>query len=298
MQPPVAIVLVNYRCTEDTLRCAASLESLTYPNVRLVVVENASGDGSLERLRAGLPRGVTLIAAETNAGYTGGNNLGIAHALAAGAAFVHVLNPDTVVHDPDYLTKLVAHLRAHPRVGAVGPKVYLREVGRVQNTRGRFPWLWRRVADRFHKRRAEADSPAQVETLNGVCVLIRRHCLEQVGGYDERLFAYVDEAEWAARAAAAGWTLHHLPVESIVHLQREDGYGFGGRTDYLLKRNVVYFLLKNRRYLQAAGYTAFALTLSVLRSLRRREFRWCRRLTTTYAGLWTGRWNRVMGHPG
>lgn len=162
VQPMVGIVIVNYRTPDMTIECCKSLRRLNYDNLRIIVVDNASGDDSAEKFRMHLPD-CHLVVATENGGYTAGNNLGIEHALALGAEYVHVLNPDTLLLNPDYLAALVQHLQENPDVGAVGPRVYLRSVDRVQNTVLRFPWLWRRMVDWCRsrvstiKRRSNAD---------------------------------------------------------------------------------------------------------------------------------------------
>lgn len=329
--PKVAIVVVNYRTADLTIDCVRSLQNLRYDELDIIVVENCSGDDSAVRFlqefppltrggRGGdrAPRGVTypqqlrhvtLLVAAENGGYTAGNNLGIEHALASGANFILVLNPDTVVINPDFLTTLVGHMVENPNVGAVGPRVFLRESGNVQNTVLRFPWVWRRIADWFrHCLRKPAPRsgalPIAAEVLNGVCVLLRADCLREVGLFDERTFAYIEDVEWSYRAQRAGYSRQYLPVDSIIHLQKDTGYERGGTVDFLLKRNTLYFLLKTHHRLQAIVYTLCTLTLagmmiakSTFSGRAAKNARFARRLARAYAGLWLGRTDSVMGFP-
>lgn len=308
-RPLVAIVIVNYKTPELTIDCCRSLRRLNYPNFEIIVVDNASGDGSAEMFRDKLDD-CHVVVAEENGGYTAGNNLGIRIALDRGADYVHVLNPDTVVLNPDYLAALVNHLEAHPEVGAVGPRVYLRSPDNVQNTVLRFPWLWRRAADWCRSRfttigRRSGSHVVDAEVLNGVCVLFRRSTLEEVGLFDERTFAYIEDVEWAYRAHQLDWKRQYVPVDSILHLQKPTGYERGGNVDFLLKRNTLYFLLRTRHWLQAAGYTASTLLMAFAFSLTQRRRRgdgagmrrWTRRLLRSYVALWRGRWEGGMGRP-
>lgn len=307
-RPTVAIVVVNYRTPSDTLRCCASLERLRYPSWFLIVVDNASGDGSADILRRALGERV-VFEAPGNGGYTAGNNLGINIALARGAQFVHVLNPDVTVHNPDYLDELVDFLEQSPDFGAVGPKVYLRSVSVHQNTVLRFPWVARRVKDwarsRLGSKRAPIDHPVEAEALNGVCVLFRAACLRDVGLFDEATFAYIEDLDWAYRAKAMGWRCAYRPIPSIVHHQAPRGYERGGRVDFLLKRNTLYFLLKSGRWLQGAAYAvatlalAWGLAMSRLPCWRdwREGRRFATRLASTYAALFSSRGAEVMGPP-
>lgn len=306
--PLTAIVVVNYKTPDVTIECCRSLRRLNYPNFEVIVVDNASGDGSAELLRDKLPH-CHHVVAEENGGYTAGNNLGIRLALDLGAEFVHIVNPDTLLLNPDYLSALVNHMHAYPDVGAVGPRVYLRTVEQVQNTVLRFPWLWRRVVDWCRSRvtnigRRSGSEVVDAEVLNGVCVLFRRSCLEQVGLFDERTFAYIEDVEWSYRAERLDWKRQYLPVDSILHLQKPDGYERGSKVDFLLKRNTLYFLLRSRHWLQAAGYTVstllLALGLSIQQRVRRQDnsiMRWTVQLLRSYCSLWLGRWDQTMGKP-
>jgi GT2 family glycosyltransferase len=206
------------------------------------------------------------------------------------------------VANPDFIAALAARLAAAPEVGAVGPRVFLREAGRVQNTVLRFPWLWRRAVDWFRVRLfgmplRSGSEPRTAEALNGVCVLFRGECLRKVGLFDERTFAYLEDIDWAYRAEQLGWRREYLPVDSVVHLQKETGYEPGGTVDYLLKRNTLYFLLKTRRLAQAAGYSAATLGLAAARRVRGGPREWPGRLARAYWQLWTGRATACMGRP-
>lgn len=301
--PRIAVVVVNYRTAEQTIACVQSLHGLHYSPFEIIVVDNDSRDGSAERFERELSSTRTLRAAG-NGGYTAGNNLGIAEALLSGAEYVMVVNPDTVVANPDFLAPLVRYAETNPNVGAIGPRVFLRSPDQVQNTVLRFPWLHRRIIDAAVHRLAgrplrSGAVPRQVEVLNGVCVLFRADALRDVGLFDARTFAYIEDVDWAWRACRRGWSCVYLPVDSIVHEQKVSGYERGGNVEFLLKRNTLYFLLKTRRYLQAAGYSTATLLLAVTRSLRgkRDDLGWLQRIVTAHAKLWTGRWDAAMGPP-
>lgn len=302
----VAVVIVNYRSADQTIACVRSLESLTGARPRVIVVDNHSGDGSAEILERTLPN-VEVIASRENGGYTAGNNLGIESALAQGAEFVLVLNPDTVVINPDFLRQLTQFLTDHPRVGAVGPRVYLRARNRVQNTVLVFPWLHRRFAGvlsrLFPTRRRPIRSgavPRPAEVLNGVCVLFRSQALRDIGLFDERTFAYIEDVDWAYRADQLGWQRWYLPVDAILHEQKETGYERCSTVEYLLKRNTLYFLLKTRHPVQAIVYSISTLALGAWSAISNgnKGYRWWTKLARSYARLWLGRWDDAMGDVG
>jgi GT2 family glycosyltransferase len=302
--PSVCIVIVNYRTPEQTMVCVRSLASQTYQRLSIIVVDNDSRDGSDLFLQAELPD-IEVIRSPHNGGYTSGNNLGIETALASGADYVLVLNPDTRALNNSFVTDLVEFAESQPLAAAVGPRVHLREMGNVQNTVLEFPWVTRRiqgVCKRLIGRSTPARSgsqPRQAEVLNGVCVLFKAEALFDVGLFDERTFAYIEDVDWGYRAFDRGWNLWYTPIDAIVHEQKETGYHRGSSVDFLLKRNTLYFLLKHRRPLQAAAYTLMTLSLAVghLCTHKLADRRWLTRLTRAYRGLWLGHWDNVMGRP-
>jgi GT2 family glycosyltransferase len=162
--------------------------------------------------------------------------------------------------------------------------------------------VWRRAVDWVKIRligspMRSRDQALDAEVLNGVCVLFRASALKEVGLFDERTFAYIEDVDWAFRAERKGWKRSYLPIDSVVHLQKESGYERGGTVDYLLKRNTLYFLMKSQRWIQAAGYTAATMAMATLQSAKSGSLAWSRRLGSAYLALWTARWNAVMGRP-
>lgn len=308
--PAVAIVVVNYRSTDDTLVCVESLFGLDYPHLTIVVVDNASDDGSVQRFQsawAGDCR-VKVLTAAVNRGYTGGNNIGLRWAVEHGFPFVHVLNPDTTVLAHDYLRQLVRFALMNPEMGAIGPRVHFRRAGVIQNTVLVYPWLSRRLYGRLAaclgwSLRRSGDNMVLAETLNGVCVLFRTDALRATGYFDERLFAYIEDHDWSLRARAKGWLSAYLPVDAIVHHQQPGRYGRLGNVDYLLKRNTLFLLLRTGRRFQAAIYSVATLVIGLLAAMRHGSrgrttsiAAW-RKLAATYVAIWTGQESAVMGRP-
>src|SRR3990172_1401868 len=119
--PLVYIVVVNWNGWEHTVRCLDSLRLLDHPTHRVIVVDNGSTDGSLERIRAFDPD-IELIESTKNLGFAGGSNIGIRLALERGADYLWVLNNDIVV-EPDTLSALVSVARSRPGIGVIGAAV-------------------------------------------------------------------------------------------------------------------------------------------------------------------------------
>lgn len=281
--------------------CLESLRTLTYPNYQVVVVDNGSQDGIEAMVCAEFPS-FTFIQTGANLGYTGGNNRGIEDALECGADYILILNPDTVVINPQFLDEMVAYTEAHPEVGIAGPRVFLRERDTVQNTVLFPPGLWRNIANwvqyRIDPKSLEfsGDQVVEAETLNGVCLLIRAACLREIGLFDENIFMYIEDAEMDYRAHRAGWRVQYLPIDSVIHQQKQEGYQMTGLVSFLLKRNSVYYLDKIGKRFDAWGYAIISLALLFIRGVLtfNREgildyTRFCRRLATAYWQVLSGR---------
>jgi len=268
--PPLGVVIVHYKQPEMLVRCVESLRSCDYPALRIIVVDSASEPASLERLQSRLP-GVEWIARSDNVGYTGGNNLGLARAMESGCERILLLNADTECIAPDFLRRLARFLERNPRVALAGPRVYLRGRGEVQNTILRYPSLYRNVLDWAGYRlfpgryQRSGDRVRVAEMLNGVCVMLRAEAVRQVGAFDPRFFMYVEDADLGWRLRRAGWQVAYVPVDSIIHHQKDEGYDLYGEVSLLIRRNAVYFLRKHGRRAQARGLAALNLLLAVVR---------------------------------
>ena len=192
----------------------------------VIVVDNASSDGSAAMVVAEFPW-VRLVANPDNRGFTAGNNQGLA--LSQGR-YVLFLNPDTEVIG-DALITMLAYMKAHPAVGAVGPLLRYAD-GSLQSSRRRFPtfgtalfestplaWHWPdnpwarryRIADR------PDDEIQEVDWVVGAALLVRRQTLDQVGDFDEGYFMYSEELDLCRRIKAAGWQIVYLPTAQIIH---------------------------------------------------------------------------------
>jgi GT2 family glycosyltransferase len=268
----VGVVIVHYQQPDLLDGCLRSFQQVTTPPLDLIVVDNGGDAAAVERLRAAWPA-VDWIAAETNTGYTGGNNLGIARALEGGCEYVLLVNADTECIEPGFVGRLVRFLELNPDVALAGPRVYLRRRGEIQNTILRYPALFRQLVDWFGYRLFPAGyersggKVRSVEMLNGVCILLRASALRQVGAFDPRYFMYIEDADLALRLRQAGWRLAYVPVDSVIHHQKESGYDLEGEVSLLLRRNAVYFLQKHHRRAQAWGLAAANLLLAVARTV-------------------------------
>jgi GT2 family glycosyltransferase len=229
----LSIVILNYRTPALLLECLAALERhpLTIGSSETWVVDNASGDDSLERVRAGFPT-VHTLANPRNAGFAAGNNAGIAR--CQGRYFL-LLNPDTQVH-AGALDALLRFMDETPDAGAAGGQLIGLD-GEIQDSCREFPNLLAVILrgsplHRFFPRHpslrrylmADWDhrSTRRVDWILGACLIIRRRAWEAVGPLDEGFFMYYEDIDWCYRAGAAGWSVYYTPAAKITHHHRRE----------------------------------------------------------------------------
>jgi GT2 family glycosyltransferase len=217
--PPLLFVIVlNWNLKDDLAECLASLERSTYSSFRVVVVDNASDDGSAEMVQARFPA-VHLIVNERNLGFAGGNNVGLRYALTQGAEYVFLINNDTLAA-PDMLERLVAVAHVGPSPGILGPKIlYHGTEDRVWYLGHRtYDWLPvpRRVAPRLGKCPG-ALAWFDVDYVSGCGMLIRHDVLKDIGLLDERLFMHYEDADFCWRTRQAGYRVVCVPGARMWH---------------------------------------------------------------------------------
>ncbi len=221
----LSIVVVNWNVRDHLRRCLISIFAAGPTGLEVIVVDNASTDGSPDMIRAEFPR-VTLIANRDNRGFPAANNQGLA---AARGRFVMTLNPDTEIVG-EALARLIAYLDAHPGVGALGPQL-LNPDDSIQSSRRRFPtfatalfestWLQGRaprgVLRHYYVDDVAAEVEQEVDWVTGACIVVRREALDAVGGFDESFFMYSEELDWCRRIKSAGWKIVYLPGAQVMH---------------------------------------------------------------------------------
>jgi GT2 family glycosyltransferase len=205
-------VLVNWNNWQDTAECLASLALMYYPNLRVMVVYTGSTNDSVAQLRAAHPWAI-YIENGSNAGFSKACNIGARHPCATSAAFVWLLNNDTIV-PPDTARKLLAAAQANPRAAVVGAVLfYAHEPNRIQAWGGGTVNLW--TGYNMHY-----TSPVALTSnsyLTFASALIRREAYDQLGGLFEGVFMYFEDADFCLRARAANWQLAIASNTAILH---------------------------------------------------------------------------------
>jgi hypothetical protein len=257
-------VVVNWNGGADNLECIHSLLDQGAALERIVFVDNASTDGSLELVRARHPELVTLESA-VNEGYGGGNNRGLAWALEQGFDAMLVVNNDVVL-PPGQLELLVEALERDGSVGLVGPRVLQREdPSRVWAAGGRLTWRQNLTTLRGNGQR---DGPrwqatAEVDYVVGCCLLVRREVLERAGLFDADFFAYTEDVDFGLRAGRAGFRALCVGAARALHrASSSTGGGYNPRRKYMMGVNSIWFLRRWAGPLQWLQFFVFdVLTL-------------------------------------
>ncbi|MEO7555233.1 MAG: glycosyltransferase family 2 protein [Acidimicrobiales bacterium] len=229
----MAVVVVDFNGGDDVVASVDALLATDWPRgrLRVVLVDNASHDGSAARAAALDPSRVQLVTAPVNRGFGAGSMLGIA-TLKPDEAFVALVNPDAFV-GPGWLAPLVEALQADEGLGAACSKLLLASdaVPPIINNAGA---LLR--ADGYgiergfgEPDRGQHDAPGETFGWSGGCALLRRAYLDDVGGLDERLFLYYEDTDLAWRGRLRGWRYAYVPSSVVRHrLGGSTGAGRGG----------------------------------------------------------------------
>ncbi|OLF04666.1 glycosyl transferase [Actinophytocola xinjiangensis] len=272
-RPAVSVIVVNYRGAEDTIACLRALRAdLAYPTelLEIVCVDNDSGDGSAERIRA--ETGVEVIEAGANLGFAGGCNLGARHASGTVLAF---LNNDARPH-PAWVDAAVEVLVTQPAVGAVASKVLDWDGELIDFVDGGLTWF-----GMGYKRHAgqpddgSHDVPRDVLFATGSAMFVRAGVFAELGGFDERFFMFYEDVDLGWRLNLRGWRVRYEPASLTYHrhhasmskVDTEDN----ARELFLLERNALAALYKNLSDATLAKALPAALALAVRRATARGE---------------------------
>jgi N-acetylglucosaminyl-diphospho-decaprenol L-rhamnosyltransferase len=282
------VVIVSYRCEGLLRECLQSLrEHPPSGPLTVHVVDNASGDGTAEMVAREFGE-VRLHASDRNLGFAAGNNRAIREGHAP---YVLVLNPDTRITG-GALDRLLELMDSHPEVGMSGPRLELEDGSFDHAARRSFPTPLsalghftgvgrRRDSGELAAYRAPDVTAGPVDAVNGAFMLIRRAALDQVGGFDEGYWMYMEDLDLSYRFARAGWVTWYEPAVTVIHVKAgTTGPNRSLRLNFAFHYGMYRFYRKHyaaqrSRLLNAAVYCGIAvkLALSAVRSEARRGWR-------------------------
>ena len=273
----VAIIVVNWKLKDDTLRCLKSLEDLDLPDAisrRVIVVDNGSGDGSATCIADAYPES-ELISLSANVGFGAACNKAIRGIMRDGECdYVFLLNNDAFVH-PNVLTELVQAAETHPEAGILGPKIYYQDEPRTiwyAGARKRWGVLAAVDTGRGQIDRGQFGNLREVDYVFGAGMLIRRSVFERIGLFDERFFIYLEDMDFCLRAQAAGFSLLFVPQAHVWHKGSASTAENNGFRKYHFVRSTIHFARKHTAWAlmpYAAAFWVLVLLRFVVMDLTR-----------------------------
>jgi len=297
----VFVIILNWNRKKDTLECVKSCMKLDSNGfeINIVVVDNASEDGSISALRK--VKGIILIENKRNLGFAEGNNVGIKHALKQGGDYILILNNDTVLKK-DLLVQLIKSADFHTGGGSFSPKIYFARGYEFHKSRykksqlGKVIWAaggevdWDNV---YGKNRGvdevdegQYEKTKEVDFGSGACVMYRSEALRKCGLYNARYFTYYEDVELAIRMRRKKWKSYYVPKAVLWHkVSQSSGIG-SDLNDYFITRNRLIFGMK-----YASLRAKFALFREAIRFFLRGRL-WQRTAVVDYmiGNLYKGSW--------
>lgn len=242
--PRVAAIVVTYNSASDIQQCLLGLaEASTAVELRIVVVDNASTDQTVELVRRLNPDVEVLTNAE-NGGYARGNNQAIEHLQKEEVNYYLIVNPDMHLA-PGFLDALLEVMEREKDIGLVSPHVLVRTPTGLCSQIAGFRSLWGMNLS-HQSYGAYGDDLCLVDRLSGACMLIRAEVFEQVGLFDEAYFLYWEEIDLGVRAGRAGFLLAVCRTVEVYHHAKTHGGGTEARArqTYYIWRNQFRFAFK------------------------------------------------------
>ena len=297
----ISIIIVNWNTRDLLLQCLRSIrENAADVAHEVVVVDNASSDGSIEAVRAEFPQ-ARLIANRENRGFGAANNQGLAESTGD---FILMLNPDTLVPEGS-IRALLDFAASHEDVGIVGPRLVDADGVEQISSFGLFPSpleaaahalrIWRiaprsRLARRFVVTPDQHGDWAYAGHLLGACLLVRRDLITRLGGFDEGFFLFLEETDLCFRARQQGWRCAYFTGAQFMHLGEQSMQGILHKTGGLYIRSYNLFCRKHGigplRLLAANLFLCLGLVIEATVGLV--KFRSPRRAADSLRALWYG----------
>lgn len=265
-----AIVLLNFNSFQDTFECVESIFDSGASNFQLVVVDNASQDDSLERLKSSFSdrTEVTFITSESNLGFSGGCNLGIQYALEKGFDYVLLLNNDTLV-TTGFLEALINVAREKPGLGIVGGKTLFADGSKdIWDAGG---YISKKSFRGIRRRKGDVgiDEIGEVGFVTCCLALVKAEVFEKIGLLPEAYFFGSEEWDFSLRARRAGYTLWYTPSSVIYHKVGRSHDHTTMRMVYNTFRNRLLFVKRNFNGITFLGFLHIFIGVKFFQTLFR-----------------------------
>lgn len=231
----LSIVILSYNTRELLLKCLESVGGgeCGERKVEIIVVDNASTDGSVETVERRY-KDITILRNKKNLGFAAGNNLGIKRARGK---YILLLNSDTIV-EKETIPRMLAFMGENPQVGVATCRVEFPNGSLDPACHRGFPTPWAaltyflgferlfpksKLFGQYHLGFLPMDKTHEIDSPTGAFYLVRREVIEKVGLLDEDYFMYGEDLDWSYRIKQAGWKIIYYPYVKIIHLKKSSG---------------------------------------------------------------------------
>ncbi len=230
----VFVIILNYNGKDTIKACLDSIYKSDYPDFEVVVVDNASRDGSFEVAKNYFSR-AHFILNEKNIGFAAGNNVAIRFALEKFADYIFLFNNDATI-EKNTLSKLVSAAESDEKTGILSPVIYKPD-GEVWFAGGRIKWLKMRT-----EHLAETHNCAFLRTdfISGCAMLIKKEVFREIGLLDEKYFLYYEDADFCLRAGRKRFKCAVIPSARAIHFEKS-GRNMENKTYWLVLSGLIFF---------------------------------------------------------
>lgn len=250
----IAVVIVDYLCEALTRRAVASMRAAGRDDLRFYVVDNGLSIDAAG-LEADHP-GLTVIRPEANGGFAAGCNIGLQRALADGAGWCLLLNPDTVA-ERDFLSPMLAVMAADPSIGMACPTILEYADRRIAYGGGAVNWWTGRPHGITGRRLGGGAAHVEVPFATGAAMLLRASAADAVGPMDEGYFLYFEDADYCQAFLRAGWKIAYVPAAEILHETSSTTGVHSENYVYYFARNRIRFMRRRAAWPRLAGFLLF-----------------------------------------
>ncbi len=241
MAENIDIIVVNFNGEKFLENCLSSLMAQTCKN-RIILVDNASQDGSLESVESNYPN-IEIIRNDTNLGFAKGVNLGIEH---SNSRYIATLNNDTIA-DPFWLENLVNVMESDTSIGICASKMYFMDRKDILNSTGHAIYrgycIWERGV--FERDVGQYDNKTDICGACAAAALYRRELFQDIGYFDEDYFMYNEDVDLSIRAMLRGWKIKFVPKSIVYHVHSGSTSMNSDSSVYYNSRNLVWTIVKD-----------------------------------------------------
>lgn len=264
--PLISIVTINYKQAEITNQLLNSLQSISYPNVEIIVVDNNSGANSIEIINTNYAN-VKLICNENNLGFSGGNNVGI---QASEGEFVLLLNNDTEVNS-GFLEPMIELFQHDSLIGAVSPKIKYFSQPEIIQYAGfskMNPYTLRMYT--IGNKKPDSNIYNHIKETpyaHGCAMMVRREVINAVGLMPEEYFLYYEEHDWSTSIRRSGYKIFYQPKSIVFHKESISVQKGSVLKTYYLNRNRILFMRRNSSLQNKIIASLYLMFVSVPKNL-------------------------------